>query len=522
MILQESQTVEFKESWKDEYLKTVCAFANTDGGVLYIGINDKGEVVGVDNIKKLMDDLPNKVMNAFVVTVDVKAEEVDGKQFVKMTIHKSDMALSYHGKFYTRSGSTTQELKGGALQRLLLKANNLSWDEIGIDNATFDDINTDTVNRFVVRATEYNRLPLNIDSKNVKQLFRNLKLLTKDGALTRAAILLFGKQPTRFFSCATFKIGRFRGTNPTDLIIQDRIEGNLFTMFEQVIDFLKSKYLLSPISYQGMQRVETLEIPDKAIRETILNSLIHRDYTSPTAVSLRVYDTTVSIWNDGELEKLSVEDLSREHDSYQRNPLIADIFYRAGYIEAWGRGTLMIIEETVKSGLSQPIFKTRQGGLEVVFLRNTIRLPDEESDIDGVQDDGKSNHDKKSVIDSVIDNGKSVIDSVIDNGKSVIDSVRDDEKSNYDSNYDERSVRDGVYDEKILVFALIPKNRKELMDLLGISMHTKNHERHIIPLLAKGFLAMTLPEKPNSKNQKYITTEKGKELLKRKRQRRTD
>lgn len=345
MNLQESQTVEFKESWRDEYLKTVCAFANTNGGILYIGVNDKGEVVGVDNVRKLIEDLPNKVMNAFVLAVEVEVEEQNGKQFIKMTVPKSNVALSCNGKFYSRSGSTTQELKGGALQRLLLKANNLSWDEVGVDNATYDDIDTETVSRFVARATEFNRLPSGIDSNNIRQLFQNLKLLTKEGELTRAAILLFGKEPTRFFRCATFKIGRFRGTDPTDLIIQDKVEGNLFTMFEQVIDFLKSKYLLSPISYQGMQRVETLEIPDKAIREAILNALIHRDYTSPAAISLRVYDPTVTIWNDGELERLHIEDLSREHDSYQRNPLIADIFYRAGYIEAWGRGTLTIIEK---------------------------------------------------------------------------------------------------------------------------------------------------------------------------------
>ncbi len=374
MTFQESQTVEFKEEWRDEYLKTVCAFANTDGGVLYIGVNDEGEVVGVDNIKKLIEDLPNKVMNAFVVAVDLEMKEENGVPFLKMTVQKSHNALSYHGKFYARSGSTTQELKGGALQRLLLKTNNLSWDEIGVENADYDDIDTGTVTRFVIKATEYNRLPSGIDSNNIKLLFQNLKLLTKEGLLTRAAILLFGKEPARFFRCAIFKIGRFRGTDATDLIIQDKIEGNLFVMFEQALDFLKSKYLLSPISYKGMQRVETLEIPDKAIREVILNALIHRDYTSPTAISLRVYDPTVSIWNDGELENLNIEDLSREHESFPRNPLIADIFYRAGYIEAWGRGTLTIIEETTKSGLPKPSFKIRQGGLEVVFQRNQIQL----------------------------------------------------------------------------------------------------------------------------------------------------
>lgn len=373
MNIQESQTVEFKETWRDEYLKTICAFMNTKGGVFYIGIDDNANVIGVDNIKKLLEDLPNKVMNAFVLNIDIEIEQEKGVQFIKMSIPKSNIALSYHGKFYTRSGSTTQELKGAALQRLLLRANNLSWDEIGVENATFEDIDNETVSLFVRKSIENNRLPLATDHINTRQLFQNLKLLTKEGELTRASILLFGKQPTRFFTCATFKIGRFKGTDPTDLIIQDKVEGNLFTMFDQVIDFLKSKYLLSPISYKGMQRVETLEIPDKAIRESILNAMIHREYASTMAISLRIYDPSISIWNDGELEKLNIEDLSREHDSFQRNPLLADIFYRAGYIESWGRGTLTIIEETIKSGLSTPIFRTRQGGLEVIFSRNPLR-----------------------------------------------------------------------------------------------------------------------------------------------------
>ena len=99
---------------------------------------------------------------------------------------------------------------------------------------------------------------------------------------------------------------------------------------------------------------------------------------------------------------------------------------------------------------------------------------------------------------------------VHDKGKSVYGG----EKSEYDGVHDDgKSVNGGVYDEKILVFSLLPKSRKEIMDLLGISMHTNNHERHIVPLLEKGFIAMTFPDKPNNKNQKYITTEKGKELI---------
>lgn len=371
MNLQESQTIEFKESWRDEYLKTVCAFANTDGGTFYIGINDKSEVVGVDNQKKLIEDLPNKVMNAFVMTVDVVAEEENGKKFVIMTVPKSNIVLSYHGRFYIRSGSTTQEIKGGALQQLLLKANNLSWDEVPVHDADFDDIDPEVVRKFIKQATDYNRLPSGIDSDNLEQVFHNLKLTTKDGKLTRAAVLMFGKNPNRFFSSAIFKIGRFRGEDPTDLLISDFVEGNLLQMPDRVMDLLKSKYLLSPISFKGLQRIESLEIPEKAMREAVLNAIIHRDYTNTSAIELRVFDQIITLWNYGRLEELKIEDLHTIHSSHPRNMLIAHIFYRAGYIESWGRGTLTIINETKKAGLPEPKFKDYMNGVQLSFERNT-------------------------------------------------------------------------------------------------------------------------------------------------------
>lgn len=360
-----------KESWRDEYLKTVCAFANTNGGTFYIGVNDKGEVVGVNNAGKLIEDLPNKVMNAFVVAIDIQIKEENGKEYVCMVVWKSSVALSYHGKFYTRSGSTTQELKGGALQRLLLKTNNLSWDEVPVSDADFEDIDTAVVRKFIKQATEYNRLPSGIDSDDIKQLFYNLKLVNKRGELTRAAVLLFGENPARFFSSAIFKIGRFKGEDPTNLIVSDFVEGNLFQMPDKVMDLLKSKYLLSPISYNGLQRIETLEIPEKAMREAVLNAIIHRDYTSMSSIELRVFDHSITLWNYGKLEDLSVADLRVMHNSNPRNSLIAQIFYRAGYIESWGRGTLTIISETLKVGLTEPVFNDSLNGVELVFERNS-------------------------------------------------------------------------------------------------------------------------------------------------------
>jgi ATP-dependent DNA helicase RecG len=374
-LLRETQTVELKESWQDEYLKTICAFSNTDGGVFYVGVDDNGNAVKLERIKYLLESLPNKILSTLLLTTSVEPEQYQGKEIIKITVPKKPLH-SYNGVFYHRVGSTTQELKGAELQRLLLIINNLCWDETAMSSATIDDIDSETVERFVDLAIAKGRLPEKVDSKNIEKLFRNLNLINCDGLLTRAAVLLFGKEPNRFFISATIKMGRFRGSDSTDVIIHDLIKGNAFKMFEQAMDLLKGKYLWAPVSYDGMVRVETLEIPEKALREVILNAVVHRDYTSHSSISVRIFESRISVWNSGKLNAIKVEDLKKEHDSHKRNPLIADIFFRAGYIESWGRGTNIIVEECVNNGLDEPAFKEREGGLEVAIKRNPLRLAD--------------------------------------------------------------------------------------------------------------------------------------------------
>lgn len=380
MTLKETQILEFKETWRDEYLKTIAAFANTEGGRLIVGINNNGKIVGVNNSKKLLEDLPNKIINMLGITASVKIEEPEDKPIIVVDVSKSVHLVSYQSRFYIRSGSTTQEIRGFELQNLILRANNISWDEFCDDRASFDDIDERVVRFFVNRAIAYNRLPSDAELSDTKSLFNNLELTDKEGRLKRTAILLFGKQPTRFVSSATFKIGLFKGSDSTDLVFQDLIDGNLLQMPDRVMDLLKSKYLRSIISYKGLQRVEMLEIPETALREAILNAVIHRDFSSTTSIAFRVFDKTITIWNYGQIEApMTIEQLCIPHDSYPRNPLIAKMFFRAGYIEAWGRGTITIIKEMINNGLSEPQFKNVSGGLEVTFSR---KVPSAEKDVE--------------------------------------------------------------------------------------------------------------------------------------------
>lgn len=117
----EKQNIEFKESWRDEYLKWLCGFANAQGGTLYIGVNDKADVVGIENARKLLEDIPNKVRDALGIMVDVNLLEADGKNYLQIQVEPYKNPVSYKGEFHYRSGSTKQELKGNALTTFLLK-----------------------------------------------------------------------------------------------------------------------------------------------------------------------------------------------------------------------------------------------------------------------------------------------------------------------------------------------------------------------------------------------------------------
>ena len=141
-------------------------------------------------------------------------------------------------------------------------------------------------------------------------------------------------------------------------------------MADKVMETLKAKYLIRPISYKGLERMEPLEYPEPALREAILNAIIHKDYSS-TYIFLRVYDDRLHLWNPGSLpEELSIEELKKEHSSYPRNRNIANVFFKAGYIESWGRGTNKIIETCIEAGLPEPLIEEEQGGFSITFLKD--------------------------------------------------------------------------------------------------------------------------------------------------------
>src|SRR5690606_7875913 len=173
--MPEQQNIEYKQNWHEEYLKWVCGFANAQGGVIYIGKKDNGNVVGLEDYKKLMDDIPNKIRNAIGITVEVNLHEENEKHFVEIVTLPYSVPISLRGRYYYRSGSTKQELTGNSLNEFLLRKSGKTWDDVIEPRATFDDIDGNTFSAFLKMSEEKGRLP-DVVGLTIQQIFEKLLL----------------------------------------------------------------------------------------------------------------------------------------------------------------------------------------------------------------------------------------------------------------------------------------------------------------------------------------------------------
>ncbi len=361
----ENQNIEYKESWRDEYLKWICGFANAQGGTLYVGVNDKGDVCGVADAKKLMEDVPNKVRDLMGILVDVNLKEQGNKEYLEITIEPHPFPVSFRGKYYQRSGATNQEVKGAALDRFMLRLLGKTWDGVPVPYLTVEDLDSTTFDLFRKRAKRSGRMDENDLADDNKGLLEKLRLF-EGTYLKRAAALLFHSDPERYVSGAYVKVGFFR--EDMDLIYQDEIHGNLFQQITKLMDLICTKYLKAVITYEDIHRVETLPIPREALREALLNACINKDYANRAPIQIRVTDSSLEIINVGTLpDNWTVETLLSSHSSQPYNPEIANTFFRAGDIEAWGRGIERIIKACRDEGFSTTEFKCNESGVWTIF-----------------------------------------------------------------------------------------------------------------------------------------------------------
>lgn len=366
--MPESQNIENKSNWRDEYLKWICGFANANGGSIFIGKDDAGNIVGVTDANKLLEEIPNKVRDTLGILVDVNLHTTVQGDFIEIIVEGYPYPVNYKGQYHYRSGSTKQELKGAALDKFLLQKKGKRWDGVPIPNISINDLKQETFDFFRKRAIKSQRIEEDTLTDTNDHLIENLQLKEND-FVKRAAILLFHSNPEKFVTGEYVKIGYFETDD--DLKFQDVIHGNLFEQIERTMDLLFTKYIKSEISYEGINRIEKYEYPRDAVREALLNAIAHKDYSGGVPIQISVYKDKIIFWNEGQLpENWTIENLLIKHPSKPYNPDIANTLFRSGYIESWGRGTLKMIRECDLARLPKPIYFYDMSGFFVEFRKD--------------------------------------------------------------------------------------------------------------------------------------------------------
>jgi ATP-dependent DNA helicase RecG len=362
----ENQIVEWKESWRAEYLKWICGYANAQGGVLEIGKNDDGVVVGLDNPKKLLEDIPNQIKNAMGILADVNLESDNGNHFLSIKVLPYYSPISYHGKYYYRTGSTMQELTSRALDEFMLRKMGRTWDSMLVPELDIDDLDPVAFKAFREKALKSKRLDEeSLDISN-EELLNRLGLIEKD-QLRMAAVLLFHENPSRYVTGAYVKIGYFEDDGY--LLYQDEIQSSLVTITDKVMDLLYLKYFKGIIHYEGIQRVDQYPVERSSMREAILNSIIHNDYLRYNPIQIKVFADRVYIFNSGKLpDNWTPETLFHTHNSIQRNPNIAATIFRTGAIEAWGSGIDKIMAGCRSIDAPDPVFESLGDTTSIMLL----------------------------------------------------------------------------------------------------------------------------------------------------------
>ena len=352
--MAESQNIEYKESWRDEYLKWLCGFANAQGGTIYIGVDDAGNVVGVKDVKKLMEDIPNKIQSGLGIVADVNKHTKDGKDYLEIKVDPSSFPISYHGEFHYRSGATKQQLTGIALTEFITKKTGVRWEDVTVDGITVDDLDAESFKIFrreALRSKRMTEAELNISNE---ELLSKLKLLS-NGKLKRSAVLLFYGDPSIVQVGSFVKVGKF--ANGT-VEYHDDLEGSLISTADKVVDLIYLKYLKAKITYEHDRRVETYPFARNA----------HNCYMYGTPIQIRIEEEQIIISNRCILpEGWTAETLMQPHDSIPYNPDIANVFYRAGYIETWGQGIQKICDECTALGVELQKYEIIGTGLRVYF-----------------------------------------------------------------------------------------------------------------------------------------------------------
>jgi ATP-dependent DNA helicase RecG len=374
----ESRNLEFKESLsvRDEIGESISAFSNSCNGKILIGISNSGEIKGVQIGEKTIEGLANFIKQNTDNSIypDIKVEKINNKNIIIIEVKEADeKPVFFRGKAYKRIGNSNHKLSASEIRKLAKESTKSYWDEQICEEASLEDIDKEKVRVFLKEAKKQRDIDIE-EETDTKEALMRLKLL-KNEKLTNASVLLFAKEPQKFFLQAEVKCIRFKGNDVTGPMIDMKvISEDIINQLKKAEDFIFEHIPMAAwIEELKIQRQEKWLYPPKAIREALANALAHRDYCSASKIQIRIFDDRTEFWNPGNLpEGWTVKKLKQKHESKPKNPLIAKQFFLIKYIEEVGTGTNKIIEWCKEWGLPEPEFEFTGSSIIVTFRKHAL------------------------------------------------------------------------------------------------------------------------------------------------------
>lgn len=368
----ESEQLEFKEVVRKDIIgKVVCSFLNNIGGQVIIGVSDDKSIVGVKNAENIKNELEDYLNQEIVPTtpIMVSAELVGKNEVLVIKVWAgSKQPYVFNGGIYYRRGVQTQKATSNEISELIhnRQDSELHWERKIAFGVEEKDIDFDEVQKTIELALDTKKLSV---SFNKPLDFLSYLGLYQDGNFTNAAVILFAKKPSRFIPQARVRAAFLEKGKIGDTFIDDQVmEGNIFKNIELIQVFLK-KHLpfVRKFDDTNWKREDDYIFPMSALREGIMNALVHRSYSDYSdSISIIIYADKLEIINSGK-SPLKASELRRSHLSMPVNPDIAHITFLRGYIEKIGRGTLKIIDSCKKAGLESPKWETKENQVKLSF-----------------------------------------------------------------------------------------------------------------------------------------------------------
>ena len=528
--------VQFKERILDKYdiACELVAFSNSHGGKLIVGIKDKtGETNAlsyseVQETTNLLSDIASEnVVPSILIKIDTV--EVEDGNLVVATV-KEGLNKPYHdnkGIVWVKNGADKRKVFDNAeLAEMMTDCGSFAPDEAGVRDATVNDLDATTIKQFLGNRFErvlekkgltgdaFNEASLDMicsaiaKGHDCEKILRNLRFIRPDGTLTVAAMLLFGKYTQRWMPMMTAKCICFAGNSVGSKVFRDKVndadmEGNLLHQYDTIMDFF-TRNLHNVQVGDEFNSMGKLEIPYTSLVEFTVNSLVHRSLNMKAPVRIFIFDNRVEIHSPGALPNgLTIEDI-KAGTSMPRNMFL---FNNAIYLLPY-------------TGVGSGITRALVEDINVTFMNNdkaqefVITVWREESNqVEGESDQVGNEVGTKSNQVEDLDTRLRHLDTDHDTSVSDLDTRLRHSDTDHDTSESDLDTRLRHSDtpkvslsnkqKDIVNFCSVPRTTKEILDRIGVSMHSKNRERYITSLVAAGYLQMTNPENPTASNQKY-------------------